>query len=140
MRFEIIEKTWIRVYSGQAKSQTNAEQMTPNESSAKRRDQNACVGFASTILLFRGTAQRRNAGYTKYAQINAMTVPSTPPNPSSRSGLACTISRLAKPNDAQTIDQNEGGKVMRRASVARSGDFLPMRCARSASICQLNVM
>src|SRR5437867_6403336 len=85
----------------------------PNESKAKRRDQNACVGSASTILLLRGTAQRRKAGYIRYAHANATTVPSTPPNPNSRSGFAWTISRLAKPNEAQTIDQNEGGKVMR---------------------------
>src|SRR5438093_13633179 len=117
-----------------------ASKMTPNESKAKRRDQNACVGSASTILLLRGTAQRRNAGYIKYAQANATTVPSTPPNPSSRSGFACTISKLAKPNDAQTIDQKEGGNVMRQAFAARLGDSLPRRCVRSASVCQLNVM
>ena len=101
--------------------------ITPNESSAKRRDQNACVGSASAILLLRGTAQRRNAGYIRYAHANATTVPSTPPNPSSRSGFACTISRLAKPNEAHTIDQNEGGNVIRQASIARSGDSLPKR-------------
>src|SRR5205823_15072833 len=117
-----------------------ASKMTPNETKAKRRDQNACVGSASTILLLRGTAQRRNAGYIKYAQANATTLPSTPPNPNSRSGFACTISKLAKPNDAQTIDQSEGENVIRRASRARSGDSFPMRCARSASVCQLKVM
>ena len=114
--------------------------MIPNESKPKRRDQNECVGSASTILLFRGTAQRRNVGYIKYAHANATTVPSTPPNPSSRSGFACTISKLAKPNDAQTIDQKEGGNVIRIASCARLGDSFPRRCARFASICQLNVM
>ena len=100
--------------------------MTPNESRANRRDQNAWVGSASTILLLRGTAQRRNAGYMRYAQANAMTVPSTPPNPSSRSGFAWTINKLAKPNDAHTIDQNDGGRVMRHASAARSGVSLPV--------------
>src|ERR671936_551134 len=101
--------------------------MTPNENKAKRRAQNACEGSASTILLLRGTAQRRKAGYIRYAQANATTVPSTPPNPSSRSGFACTISRLANPNAAHTIDQNEGGKVMRQASAARAGDSFPIR-------------
>src|ERR1700745_2000307 len=114
--------------------------MTPNEIRAKRRDQNACVGSASTILLLRGTAQRRNAGYIKYAQANATVVPSTPPNPSSRSVLAWTTSKLAKPSDAQTIDQNEGGKVMGRASASRLGDSLPMRCGRPARVCQLHLM
>src|SRR5215471_4802066 len=114
--------------------------MTPNDSHAKRRDQNACVGSASTILLLRGTAQRRKAGYISYAHPNATTVPSTPPNPSSRSGFAWTISRLAKPSEAHTIDQNDGGKVIRQASAARFGVSLSMRCARSASVCQLKVM
>src|ERR1043166_1992067 len=50
------------------------------------------------------------------------------------------MSRLAKPNDAHVIDQNEGGKVMRHASAARFGVSLFMRCARSASVCQLKVM
>jgi hypothetical protein len=88
-------------------------------------------------LLLRGTAQRRNDGYITYAQINATTVPSTPPNPSSRNGLACTINKLPNPSDAQTIDQNEAGNVMRRAAAARSADFFPIR---SASVCQLKVM
>ena len=72
--------------------------------------------------------------------MNATTEPSTPPNPSSRNGLAWTISKLANPSDAQTIDQNDAGKVMRHASAPRSGDSLPRRCIRSASVCQLNVM
>src|SRR2546430_16189643 len=114
--------------------------MMPNESRAKRRNQNACAGSASTILLLRGTAQRRKAGYIEYAQMNATTVPSTPPNPNSRNGSAWTISKLAKPSEAQTIDQNDGGRVMLRAAAARFGLSFPMRCARLASVCQLNVM
>src|SRR6266480_1548766 len=114
--------------------------ITPNDNSGKRRAQKACVGSASTILLLRGTAQRRNAGYIKYAHVNATTVPSTPPNPNSRNGFAWTISKLAKPSEAQTMDQNDGGKVMLRAAAARFGLSLPMRCARLASVCQLNVM
>src|SRR5438045_5027775 len=90
--------------------------ITPNDNIGKRRAQKASVGSASTILLLRGTAQRRNAGYIKYAQANATTLPSTPPNPNSRSGVACTISQLAKPNDAQTIDQRNAQNVIRRAS------------------------
>src|SRR5437868_12548607 len=108
--------------------------MTAIDSSTKRRDQNLREGSASTSLLLRGTAQRRNAGYIKYAQINATTVPSTPPNPSSRNGFAWTISKLAKPSEAQTMDQSEGGKVMLRAAAARFGLSLPMRCARLASV------
>ena len=75
-----------------------------------------------------------------YAQINATTLPSTPPKPSSRNGFACTINKLPKPNEAQTIDQNDAGKVMRLASGARFGDSLPSRCLRSARVCQLKVM
>src|SRR6266446_5694640 len=111
--------------------------MTPNESNPNRRDQNQCGGSASTILLSRGTAQRKNAGYMTYAQINATSVPSTPPNPSSRSGLAWTISKLPNPSDAQIIDQKEAGNVIRRAAAARSRDSFPIRLA---SVCQLKVM
>ena len=111
--------------------------MTAIDSTTNRRDQNAREGSFSTSLLLRGTAQCRNDGYITYAQINATTVPSTPPNPNSRNGLAWTIKRLPKPNDAQIIDQNEAGNVMRRAAAARSDDSFPMRSAR---VCQLKVM
>src|SRR6266850_2305677 len=68
--------------------------------------------------------------------MNAITVPRTPPNPSSRNGLAWTINKLPKPNEAQTIDQNDGGKVeipkiMRQAApdhlhhVGRTSDMNP---------------
>src|SRR5205085_12052788 len=114
--------------------------MTPNDKSTNRRDQNAREGSASSSLLLRGTAQRRKGGYIEYAQMNATTVPSTPPNPNSRNGFAWTISKLAKPSEAQTIDQNDGGRVMLRAAAARFGLSFPMRCARLASVCQLNVM
>src|SRR5439155_22334014 len=114
--------------------------MTPNESSPNRRDQNQAGGSCSTSLLSRGTAQRRNGGYMTYAQINATIVPSTPPNPSSRSGFACTINKLPNPNDAPTIDQNDAGNVMRSAAVASFGASFPNRPFRSASVCQLNFM
>src|SRR6266704_1312473 len=114
--------------------------MMPNETRPKWRDKNARDGSFSTSFVVCGTAQRKNGGYIRYAQTNATVVPRTPPNPSSRSGFACTISRLAKPNEAHTIDQNEGGNVIRQASIARSGDSLPKRCERSARVCQLNVM
>src|SRR5438034_3938181 len=106
--------------------------MTAVDSRPNRRDQNQWGGSCSTSLLLRGTAQRRNGGYITYAQINATTVPSTPPNPNSRNGFACTINKLPKPNEPQTIDQNEAGNVMRRAAAAKSGDFFPIR---SASVC-----
>src|SRR5438477_4465285 len=114
--------------------------MTPGERIGNGRAQNQCGGSASTILLSRGTAQRKNGGYITYAQTNATIDPSTPPKPSSRSGLACTTNKLAKPSDAHTIVQNDGGNVMRTASVPRSGEFFSSRCRRSASVCQLNVM
>src|SRR5207302_6472439 len=97
-------------------------------------------GSASTILLSRGTAQRRNGGDITYAQAKATIDPSTPPNPSSRNGLASTISKLAKPSEAQTIDQNDGGNVIRSAPRARSGDFFSNRFVLPASVCQLNVI
>src|ERR1051326_2051818 len=90
------------------------------DGTTNRRDQKPDSGSFSTILLFRGTAQFKNQGYIPYAQAIATSDPRTPPNPSSRSGLACTINKLPNPRDAQTIDQNEAGKVMRRASIARS--------------------
>src|SRR6266513_1972389 len=111
--------------------------MTAIDSSTNRRDKNAREGSFSTSLLLRGTAHCRNGGYIAYAQISATTVPSTPPNPNSRNGLAWTINKLPNPSDAQTIDQNEAANVMRRASAPRSGDFFPIR---SASVCQLKVM
>src|SRR5438309_6999709 len=114
--------------------------MTAAEKIGKGRAQNRCGGSASTILLSRGTAQRRNGGYITYAQAKATTDPSTPPNPSSRSGLASTISKLAKPSEAQTIDQNDGGKVIRNASRARSGDSFSNCRRRPASTCQLKVI
>jgi len=64
-------------------------------------------------------------------------VPSTPPNPSSRNGLAWTISKLPNPSDAQTIDQKDAGKVIHQAAAARSGDSLPLR---RESVCQLKVI
>src|SRR5205807_7913731 len=114
--------------------------MTVAEKIGKGRAQNRCGGSASTILLSRGTAQRRNGGYIIYAHTKATTEPSTPPNPSSRSGFASTIRRLAKPSEAQTIDQNEGGNVIRNASRARSGDSFSNCRRRSANTCQLKVM
>src|SRR5437588_11067337 len=114
--------------------------MTAAEKIGNGRTQNRCGGSASTILLSRGTAQRRNGGYITYAQTKATTEPSTPPNPSSRRGFASTIKRLAKPSEAQTIDQNDGGKVIRNASRPRSGESFSNCRLRSASTCQLNVM
>src|SRR3981081_1733167 len=113
---------------------------TPNISIPKRSSQTQWGGSCSTSLLSRGTAQRKNAGYMTYAQMNPTIVPSTPPNPSSRNGLACTIHKLRNPNDAHTIDQNDGGNVILSAAVARFGVSFPNRPFRPASVCQLNVM
>src|SRR5437588_2482842 len=114
--------------------------MTAAEKIGNGRAQNFLGGSASTILLSRGIAQRKKGGYIMYAQTKATIEPSTPPKPSSRSGFASTIKRLAKPSEAQTIDQNEGGKVIRSASSARSGDSFSTWRRRFASTCQLNVM
>src|SRR5438105_5790680 len=102
-----------------------------------RRDQNCPGGAFSMMDVFRGTAQLRNDGYIAYAQAIAMTVPVTPPNPSSRSGLAGTNNKLPNPSTAQIMDQNDAGNVMWRASAPRSRDLFS---ARPASVCQLNVM
>src|SRR5437588_9691712 len=114
--------------------------MTAADNTGNGRAQNFLGGSASTILLSRGTAQRKKGGYITYAQAKATIEPSTPPNPSSRNGFAWTISRLANPSEAQTIDQNEGGKVIRSASRARSGDSFSNWRRRFASTCQLKVM
>src|SRR5439155_573723 len=111
--------------------------ITATDNGTNWRDQNREPGPFSMIAVFFGTAQLRNQGYIAYAQTIAITVPSTPPNPSSRSGLAGAINRLPKPSDAQIIDQKDAGNVMRRASDPRSRDFFP---ARPARVCQLNVM
>src|SRR5258707_8689526 len=92
--------------------------MAAADSGTNRRDQNRRPGPDSNTALVRGTAQARNAGYMAYAHNSAMMLPSTPPNPSSRSGLASTINRLPNPSDAQTMDQNDAGSVMRHASAA----------------------
>ena len=63
--------------------------------------------------------------------------PITPPNPSSRSGFAWTKRRLPNPSDAHTMDQNDGGNVIRRAAAANA---LPSSESRRESVCQLNVM
>ena len=84
-----------------------------------------------------GTAHARKAGYIAYEHSSATADPTTPPNPSSRSGFACTNSRLANPSDAHTIDQNDGGNVIRRAAAANTSSRLPVRCD---SVCQLNVI
>src|SRR5947209_6563361 len=110
--------------------------MTPADSGTNRRARNPRGGSFSRSSLLRGIAQHRNGGYIIYAQPNAMIAPSTPPNPSSRSGFACTINKLPNPRDAQTIDQNEAGKVMRSAPAAR----LEEPFFRSASACQLKVI
>src|SRR5207244_886760 len=94
-----------------------------------RRHQNRDSGPFSEIPVFRGTAQLKNQGYIPYAQPIAISVPTTPPKPSSRSGFAGTINRLPNPKHAQIIDQKEAGNVMRRASAPRSRDFFPTRAA-----------
>jgi len=114
-----------------------AAAMTAIDSGTKRLDQNERPGPVLVTVLSRGTAQARNAGYIAYDESNAIIDPTMPPNPSSRSGFACTNSRLAKPSEAHTIDQNDGGSVIRQAAAANESLWRRPWCA---SVSQLNVM
>ena len=101
--------------------------ITAVDRGTNRRDQNRRPGPISATGLSCGFVQLRYEGYMPYAHNIAIALPSTPPNPSSRSGFAWTNSKLPNPSDAQTMDQNEAGNVMRRAAVARSSAVFPVR-------------